>query len=438
MSAPQTRVSPSFTAARIASMRAARACLAALPLLLGVAFASEESSLRARVVWVRGDRVYLASLGPNDSLEVRAGDRLTFVVDRKSVAAGEVARVYERDLGMARLTSGSLEQVKKLDRLRVLWTRPALSPRPVLRVGCPSRARSNLLFACDTMTIRPPSSPQSYRWDTITYRRYVLVRDSSAAPGPWPDTLIIRLFDEVADQEIALERGELDVAVFWPGEISSHLRDQPRWQDSSPAARPRGVVAAMWLDRGGAARDSAPDLTTDPALATLDTSLFRGDLDAWHPAPPRVDSTARGGSRVRFEVDPAMPGRTEIERFLDRGASPSGEPARSARLFYVDAPATQPEPLARAVIEYVRGAAPRADQRARADAFGAAIDRRDPNARWSREEMQRALRDSLGVSLLFSVRCPVLRAPALADYVHALGVEAFVDLLDCDRKARHP
>src|SRR5437762_6985729 len=83
-----------------------------LACLLGVCgFAWAESSfLRgARVIWVRGDRVYVAS---PDSLTLEPGTILAFKNRGKQVATGEVTAVHDGELIAAKLTSGSLADRK--------------------------------------------------------------------------------------------------------------------------------------------------------------------------------------------------------------------------------------------------------------------------------------------------------------------------------------
>src|SRR6185436_8262628 len=119
--------------------------------------------------------------------------------------------------------------------------RPAVAPPPAaapdtgpsvplvrvatLRVGLPSPRRSNLLFTCDAALAVPRIGSATYARDTLdaTGRRWLRV----PAPSPEsvgtraPDTLSVRAFEDATDEEIALERGELDAAVFWPGELSA-------------------------------------------------------------------------------------------------------------------------------------------------------------------------------------------------------------------------
>ena len=50
----------------------------------------------------------------------------------------------------------------------------------------------------------------------------------------------------------------------------------------------------------------------------------------------------------------------------------------------------------------------------------------------------RYLRDSLHVTFLFAMPCPVLCAPKLRSYVARLGADAIVNLLDCEPAGHQP
>jgi len=200
-----------------------------LVLVAGAAQAAATASpvgapLAARVVWVNGDRAYLAA---PDSIAVQKGARLVFLSGTKPVAAGEVSDVLDRSVVRARITSGVLAGRKHLERLRIL-AEPLRTPQRV-RVGFPTSGRrpdplqcSQRFLAIDTTTHRVENTGRALRITRLP--------DSSATRS-WPDTMIVQLFDDAADEEIALERGELEVGVFWPGELSAHMREQPRWRD---------------------------------------------------------------------------------------------------------------------------------------------------------------------------------------------------------------
>jgi len=312
----------------------------------------------------------------------------------------------------------------------------------------------------------PSVPPGFYRRDIDSGRSLRLVRAPSrdrpesetstpvAARAPWPDTLSIRFFDDAADEEIALERGELDVAVFWPGELSSQVRDHPRWQGFEYGTRSRGVVAALWL--GGEAPGEIAEFAAaaDSILASLNQDLFRGDLAPWvHASEPREPPHADPMLDLEFRVDPACPGKATLERFLGRddrtrsssrgdGRGSSASRARHAWIFYLDAPVAR-DSLALHVARYVSSGDFPSALRARADSLiaeaarGASRDRgiADSIARGVSVE-ERAAR--LGVSLHFTVRCPVLVTPALRAYVGAIGAEGFADLIDCRSAGRRP
>ncbi len=354
---------------------------------------AQPRALNARVVWARADRVYIAA---PDSLAVTPGDLLTFIERGRTVASGEVAQVLAPDLAAARLTLGSLERSSRLDRVRILAYRPPPRAMPVLRIGYPGRGRPNLLFECARPVPRPPVAAGAYRTDSLAENSYRLVHTEASPIGtPWPDTILVRLFGEATDQEIALERGELDLAVFWPGEASSRLRTDPRWRGFAHGSRSRGVLAAIAPEpgpAGGTAGWLSPDL---PSLVALNDALFRGDLEPWRNAAGSAQPThsppesAPSAQSIRFVVDPSCPGRLPLERFLDR-ANPAAGPRENrvaVRLIYLDSPAGSPDSLARA--------------------------------------------DSLHVTFLFTIRCPLVCEPGLGTYVNALGPDALADLLEC-------
>jgi hypothetical protein len=354
--------------------------------------------LDAKVIWARGDRVYIAA---PDSVELALGDLVVFrdrsgvgIYVGKGVAWGKVTQILARDLAAARITYGSLEG--RLDRLRILTSRPPPRAMPVLRIGYPGRGRSNLLFECVRPVPRPPVAAGAYRTDSLAENAYRLVHTEASPIGaPWPDTILVRLFGEVADEEIALERGELDLAVFWPGEASSRLRADPRWRGSARGSRSRGVLAAIAPEPGPAGEATgwlSPDL---PSLVALNEELFRGDLEplrnAAGSAPPAhsPSDSLPSAQGIRFVVDPSCPGRLPLERFLDR-ANPATGPRENrvaVRLIYLDSPAGSRDSLARA--------------------------------------------DSLHVTFLFTIRCPLVCEPGLGTYVNALGPDALADLLEC-------
>ncbi len=400
--------------------------------------AAQPAPVNARVVWVRDERVYIAS---PDSLALGYGTLLTFVSRGQPVATGEVERVVDGALAVARLTSGSLARVKDLKRLRIL-SEPARGPRS-LRVGYPSRHRSTLFFACDHLTLAPPFPPGSYRMEVSDHLYRLIPATWARSRVPWPETLVVRLFDEAADEEIALERGEVDVGVFWPGELSTHMREQPRWQDHLSSPKPRGLVAALRL--GPAAGDDASSTTLPdgPLFTALNQELFRGELDErWHGResdsdPPAGSTTPHG---ARYEVDPACPGRPVLERFLARaqGSPRATDDGPVIRLFHLDSPLYPPDSIALAAADYVRSGPFPPPLRARADTVMAAIRSGPGSGSLDPGGPIDLVRDALRVDLLFAFDCPVLFDPRLRPYVSALGAKAFVDLFECTVTGRRP
>jgi len=329
--------------------------------------AAEPHAVDARIIWARADRAYIAA---TDSIMLAPGDLLTVKKGKRSVASGAVLQVLARDLAAARFTSDALARISRLDRLRILAERPPLRALPLLRIGYPGRGRASLLFDCGRPAPRPPAGA-AYRVDSLAENAYRMVRTASA---PWPDTITVRLFAEASDEEIALERGELDLAVFWPGEASSRLRSDPRWQGFMFGSR--GVLAASAPAGAGLSPELAP-------LAALNDEVFRGDL-----VPLRSADAPSPTGGPRFVVDPSCPGRAALERFLERHTAAADPHASTVRLFYLDSLAHTP--------------------------------------------------DSLAVTPLFTVRCAIALEPALRAYVSALGADAIVGMLECVPAGRVP
>jgi hypothetical protein len=394
--------------------------------------------LEGNVVWAEAARVYFTA---RDSSAVAPGDVITFVDRNHAMARGAVSRNFGDGLCVAIVDSGSLDRVKHRDRLRLLIERTAPVPVALLRVGAPSQHRACAWFRCGALATRVPFAWPGYRIEAPRHdgessevHPVRAVRDSGlvARPG-WPDTLSVRGFDDSGDEEIALERGEIDVALFWPGELSSHVRDQPRWQQDRYAAMNRGVIAARSL----AADEPAPlDASADPIWTALAQDLFRGDLVPWDNAAttPSREATPRPlATRTRrFQVDPSCPGRMSLEPFLNREAGTGAMAASSVtRVFFIDAPTDDADSVALAAAEYVRRDALPGVLRTRADALAAALRRGPGDASKPRAQLVRVLADSLHVVPLFAMRCPVLSTPAFSHTVDRMGVDVFVRLLDC-------
>jgi hypothetical protein len=261
---------------------------------------------------------------------------------------------------------------------------PSLVRVATLRVGLPSPRRSNLLFTCDESIAVPRIGSASYVHDMLdaTGRRWLRVDGPAAtqvasatgdsAGALAPDTLIVRAFEDATDEEIAFERGELDAAVFWPGELSARMRSDARFRDPELGLRRRGVVVCV-----ATAADTLAPLRAD--LDALDREAFGGDLLPWRELEP----DPRPEAPARWSVDANLSGARHLERILARVARPGG--TRTLKLFYIDQPVVA------------------------ADAAAAA---------WRRP----------GVTPLFALRCPVLVRPAALADVRAIGARAFAEL----------
>src|SRR5207244_1702973 len=110
------RAGARLVGAVLAAALAALAGLAVTGTFVGRA-AAEPRAVDARVVWARADRVYIAA---PDSIALKTGDLIMLTRGKKTVASGEVTEVLARDLAAARITSGSLARITRLDRLNLV------------------------------------------------------------------------------------------------------------------------------------------------------------------------------------------------------------------------------------------------------------------------------------------------------------------------------
>jgi hypothetical protein len=356
------------------------ACGLVLALLVAApspARAAQSMTPAPRVLWAEGDRAVLSA---PDSL-VRVRDAVEFSLKGKPIASGWVESVT-RGLAIVSLESGTLGGARRLEEITVtVGPRPHVAPPAMLRLGLPAPRRPNGLFSCQRITLRLPDGV-TCRVDTLGPRALRLVRDSNATSVPWPDTVAVRFFADVADQEIALERGELDAAVFWPGELSTQARARDYELGTRSEYLAARVVAA---GAGGDATVPGDAGGLSPvehaALALLNSRLFRGDLDRPSSGDPGSDVVAGSGPpTTRFEVDPRCPERDAMERLLNQGRAPGA--ARVVRLTIKDA---------------------------RDEGYG-------------RSEANEAR---------LAVRCAVLSTPEARFAVQALGAERIARLMEC-------
>ena len=192
--------------------------------LANPAAADDPRPLAAKVLALLGDRVYVAA----DSGALATGDRLAFADGKHVLAAGRVDGLLDGRVASVALESGTLAGVKKLEKLRVTAepTDPAHSG--LLRVGIPAGARRSRLAACAACTLAALPDWRSERTGAMEWRA---IREASA------ETLLVRLFRDADDESIAWERGDLDVAVFWPDELSAYQLARFRKSDLTVGVR---------------------------------------------------------------------------------------------------------------------------------------------------------------------------------------------------------
>ena len=396
--------------------------LAALLALLTFAVAGADAPV-TRVIWAQGPTAYLA---PADSSALRAGDHVWFVQNGEPLASALVTRVDRDGLALATLDSGTLVNAKHLDRLEVQVTHAIVRRPSRLVIGCASPWR--LATAQPKLPALAARIPTGYRLEPPATSGGRLVRDSSVAASTWPETLLVRWFEFAVDEEIALERGEIDLGLFAPGELSAAMREQPRWQGFRSGTRTRDALA--WISADATPLTAHVPMRSDNSLANRwAREAYRGDLSALTPdAMPVGDSTAvpmiwradtsvartyREG--VRFE-----PPANWIRR--------PGTPPMSPR--FLSAPVAAFDSLALALALQMRGQEFAACTSASADSVAHAI--LDPSAdappvsTWNRYV---ALHRSLGLIRLDALRCPVLCSRELRPFVDTLDADALADLI---------
>ncbi len=281
--------------------------LAALAVLLVAQEVRAESFVlaNAKLIWTQGSRAYIASA---DSLPLQPGSLLEFRYRREIVATGEVEAVYEDQL-VAAVVSGSFKKAKHLEQVQI--TALPFRPPSTIRIGYPAPGRACLLFNCAQLTPDTTFLGGAYKPESLAVSLFRFVRTSQPpVAAAWPDTLWIRLFGEATDEEIALERGDIDVAVFWPGEASTHIRDVMSWTGPPYGWRNGLRVAAT------AQRPLGSGLFADEnrALDRLNKEIFDGDLVMLARDSQRISDAPE--PRGRFEVAEGIPGKEVMERTL--------------------------------------------------------------------------------------------------------------------------
>ena len=179
----------------------------------------------ARVVSENGATVYVSAA---ESLRLEPGSPLVFIDRGREVAAGRLEQVLKGTLAEVTITSGDLPSRVDWDRVRVFSEPRTFTAAPLLRLGYPARFPSRL--DCTGRPLPPRGLAETYRTELIGERswRGVLVVRDQAGSAPWPDTLLIRLFDDSVDEEIAFQRDEIDAAVFGNDGESHFIEEQSR------------------------------------------------------------------------------------------------------------------------------------------------------------------------------------------------------------------
>lgn len=278
-----------------ASMRLDFALAAASSLAAAVfcssAAAAPVSLPEAKVIWQRAGHVYVV-LG--DPAEIALRDTLLIESGKKRIAAAAVVGLAEGGLAVGRIVTGTLERERRLERLRVRLERESLPSPSTIRLGVPSNRRAAERFGCGPWTLRSPAAV-FYNIEPTGRLSFRMIRersrDAAIAPGAapaaaWPDSIVVSLFDDAAEEEIALERGDLDVALFGPGELSERLRNDPRWQGRLFADRsgPASADSAATGTAGASSARGVPFPVLAPAnlvpyVRALGPSEFLGMLD---------------------------------------------------------------------------------------------------------------------------------------------------------------
>lgn len=373
--------------------RAAMLVLALAALLPVRAAAADARDRAPRIVWAGEGRLYVAApdsgtLAPRMLVRVLEKDR--------EIAAGEVTRVLDGVLASVRLASGRVEAGASFDRLTVEWAPAPVRPAATLRIGVPASGRGALAPPCDAVRLDPAALPRAYRTEPLADGGTRLVAaDTAAGASVWPETLLVRAFADRADEEIALERGELDVAVFWPGEPSARLRERVPGVELLRGLRARGAIVARAADG-----DSALVASVLPRFSALDAELFAGDLLPWDARPGAPDGAGTGpapgtgAGPVRYSVG-GFPGAAAAMRFLNRNMGAARVSFGTVLVGWADLPTAATAPP-------------------------------DPAG----------LRP--GEIPVLALRCPVLCSSGRADDVRALGADAFANLAACGAAGRRP
>jgi hypothetical protein len=220
----------------------------------------------------------------------------------------------------------------------------------------------------------------------------------------WPDTLQFLPFDDATDQEIGLERGEADLAIFWPGELSRQARSQARWRGFPYGTLRRGVLAGL--------QDSSDQYETSPAdrqglvAAAVDSPVVRLNREIFHGDLLPVEGAPMGAAPFWTGNIPSG----VVQRSLTRTwPSRDTASARAMQLFYLDAPADSADSLRTA------GALALAHRRREDKYYGSYRFGQGP----------------VIVTPFYRVRCPLVCEPNVRRLVQAIGADEVAALVLC-------
>jgi len=417
-------------------MRLCAALLFAATCVTTAHAAKKPELVPSTIAWVHGDRAYVA---PGDSAHFLEGDRLVFALKKKPTVTLRVERVDAGGLASTVIASGSFKGVKDMAQLHLISverTTPREPSGPLLeRIGVPGPRRTGRLWGCDVDSLPMTLPAVGYKVAGWSADSTIFVRDTTGAPPEWPHTLVVRAFDDGADEEIAFERGELDAAVFWPGELSTHAREQPKWQDYLVGNRSRGVLAVVAVTTASSAvTPRRPSPADSASLDFMNRFLYRSDLEPWSDGETSATHTASAGLAMPsavFERDTSCSRSHPIEGFFGRPKK-TGRPTPALRFFYVDALVRPADSLAIGIAMRVAHGRS-ASLRARADSLGRQLITAPPSGPVALRSM---LHDQLGIVRVFTIPCPILCTDAYREFLRALGPSAVADLIGKRPEAR--
>lgn len=155
-----------------------------------------------RVVWIREDRVVLIARQRRHGL--RIGERIEFHRGGFAFATGVITAVP--DSGLAIASSGGPPSMA--DEAGIMVRRSTQPRLPRMRIGIAAPQRAHPFVPC-TVQVLGTAAPIYGGARTLDRITTSFARDTTVvSDSKWPDTLVVRRYEDAADQEIALERGK--------------------------------------------------------------------------------------------------------------------------------------------------------------------------------------------------------------------------------------